>query len=204
MIKESKSRKENISEYSYRSGNNAMYIEHLYTKYLRDPRNIPEDWRITFDSLKDLYSKQKLEESNSKQKSISKIDPQIQNKLEARLEELKLEKKHLQEKNNIIRLIQSYRKYGHQKANLDPLGLWKYPNMRDLSLSRFQLENTNVKKFFEIEGFHRIGEKNTLDEIISMLEKTYCRNIGIEFMHIVDDSQKTLILFLLTVKHTRD
>ncbi|KAJ3278073.1 hypothetical protein HK104_002676, partial [Borealophlyctis nickersoniae] len=90
---------------------------------------------------------------------------------------------------NLVRLVESYRTYGHTKANINPLN-HEVPNMLalnadpSLDLSNYGFENMDEE--FDISGilFAKNRSKMTLREIIELLEKCYCGQISFEFMHI--------------------
>lgn len=79
---------------------------------------------------------------------------------------------------SVIRLIESYRKYGHKKACIDPLqeGSISVPEL-ELSLFGFHLEDLLV----EVPTFGFIKEKKApLKDLIRALEERYCQGIGFE------------------------
>ncbi len=84
----------------------------------------------------------------------------------------------------IIRLIDAYRARGHSYAHLDPLS---DPPKCDLTfdLGEYDLSDADLDRVFDTSYF--LGLKNgTLRQLIQALEKTYCRSIGVEYMHIQD------------------
>ena len=53
-------------------------------------------------------------------------------------------------------------------------------------------ENDYNRKIF-LDGVLRLQQDSTLKEILYILKKTYCSNIGYEFMHMGDPEEKTWI-----------
>jgi 2-oxoglutarate dehydrogenase E1 component len=85
---------------------------------------------------------------------------------------------------SIVRLIYRYRDIGHFLARLDPLGEQRqsYPL---LELSEFGLSEADLDRTFDTAPFYGLG-RATLRELIAALRETYCRTIGVEYMHIQD------------------
>ncbi|HEV3202818.1 MAG TPA: 2-oxoglutarate dehydrogenase E1 component [Gemmataceae bacterium] len=84
----------------------------------------------------------------------------------------------------IIRLIDAYRDLGHFMAHLDPLSDRKTSHAL-LNLSEFGLGEPDLDRTFDTSHFHGLA-KATLRELLAHLQETYCRTIGVEFMHIQD------------------
>jgi 2-oxoglutarate dehydrogenase E1 component len=85
----------------------------------------------------------------------------------------------------VIRLVNAYREYGHYLADLDPLRLSPPLQTHEfLELAAFDLTDADLDRTFysPTEG----GGYLTLRELISQLRDTYCKTIGVEFMHIRD------------------
>ncbi len=81
-------------------------------------------------------------------------------------------------------LIFAYRNLGHLVAQLDPLGdnLDTHPL---LELDTFSLGEENLDQVYDTG--HIIGpQQATLREILAVLRDTYCRTIGVEYLHIQD------------------
>jgi 2-oxoglutarate dehydrogenase E1 component len=78
-------------------------------------------------------------------------------------------------------MIRRYRDIGHIYACVDPLTPCKF-DYPQLQLSEFGLEDADLEKTFATDNF--ILPKAKLKEIVAALQQTYCRSLGIEFMHI--------------------
>ncbi len=78
-------------------------------------------------------------------------------------------------------LIRRYREIGHLLACVDPLSpcTFDHPQLR---LTNFGLTNADLNHEFAPADF--ILPQAKLGKIIEILQQTYCRSIGIEFMHI--------------------
>jgi 2-oxoglutarate dehydrogenase E1 component len=84
-------------------------------------------------------------------------------------------------------LIYRYRDIGHLMACIDPLTPCPIEHPQ-LSLSEFGLDEADLDRTFRSNRF--IRETATLREIIGVLRDTYCRSIGVEFMHIQDPEER--------------
>ncbi|MBE0576025.1 MAG: 2-oxoglutarate dehydrogenase E1 component [Desulfuromonadales bacterium] len=84
-------------------------------------------------------------------------------------------------------LIYRYRDLGHLQARTDPLSPAP-ANHAQLNLAAFGLKETDLDQTFYPLRFPKPSA--TLREIIALLEETYCRAIGVEFMHIQDPAKR--------------
>src|ERR1051326_7671254 len=85
---------------------------------------------------------------------------------------------------NIIRLVDAYRALGHLLAHLDPLN----DQQRSLPLlepSEFGFSDQDLDAKFETSHFLGVSDA-TLRDLIDALRQTYCRTIGVEYLHIGD------------------
>jgi 2-oxoglutarate dehydrogenase E1 component len=86
------------------------------------------------------------------------------------------------EQTNLTRLIIAYRQVGHYLANLDPLSR-PQTSFDLLELSQFGFTEQDLDRPFDVRFFHGL-QRATLRDLIAALKETYCRTIGVEFMHI--------------------
>jgi 2-oxoglutarate decarboxylase len=85
----------------------------------------------------------------------------------------------------VLQLIRAYRVRGHLWADLDPLGYNPEPHP-ELELSYYGLSVWDLDRKFICGGLGGCSGMLTLREIVYTLQETYCRHIGIEYMHIQD------------------
>ncbi len=84
----------------------------------------------------------------------------------------------------VDQLVRAYRVRGHLVARLDPLGLPR-PELPELDPRTYDFTDTDLDRSFStdtIEG----PQVMTLRRVIDRLRNTYCRSIGVQFMHIDD------------------
>ncbi len=84
----------------------------------------------------------------------------------------------------IVRLIDEYRELGHFLARLDPLGEQRTSHPL-LELSEFGLGDGDLDRTFDTSHFVGLPSA-TLRQLLAALRETYCRTIGVEYMHIQD------------------
>jgi 2-oxoglutarate dehydrogenase E1 component len=84
----------------------------------------------------------------------------------------------------IILLIDAYRDLGHFLARLDPLSDQRTTHPL-LELAEFDLQDADLDRVFDTSHFVGLP-RATLRELLAALRETYCRTIGVEYMHIQD------------------
>ena len=167
-------------ESSHISGGHSAYLENMYELYLENPDQLSSEWVVFFDNLEPkgingnrVSHKQIVDEF----KNLSRSANLSGNIPDAR-------------QSKVIRLIQSYRNRGHQKANLDPLGIMDRAEIEDLDLEFHGLSKEDLSDEFFTDTLLIGKEKATLKEIIESLKVIYCGNIGIEYNHIMDSHER--------------
>lgn len=88
-------------------------------------------------------------------------------------------------------LIYRYRDIGHLLACTDPLSPCKTDHPL-LSLSAFDLDEADLDKVFHTRRFMK--KSATLREILDVMRDTYCRSIGVEFMHIQEPAERQWLI----------
>ncbi|MCA5893852.1 multifunctional oxoglutarate decarboxylase/oxoglutarate dehydrogenase thiamine pyrophosphate-binding subunit/dihydrolipoyllysine-residue succinyltransferase subunit [Isoptericola sp. NEAU-Y5] len=88
----------------------------------------------------------------------------------------------------IAELIHSYRSRGHLMAETDPLA-YRQRKHPDLDIQNHGLTLWDLDRRFPTGGFGG-KPKSTLRDILGLLRDSYCRSIGIEYMHISDPAQR--------------
>ncbi len=85
-------------------------------------------------------------------------------------------------------LINSFRVRGHLMADVDPLE-YQQRSHPDLEISSHGLTFWDLDREFVVGGF--AGRRSMLlREILGVLRDSYCRTVGIEYMHIQDPDQR--------------
>ena len=138
----------------------AEYLEQIYVQWKADSRSVSDDWNQFFLGFE-------LGQGTSTEKTV-KTAHSLQGRVDS--------------------LIYHYRDIGHMAAELDPLGRHRpFPDM--LTLESFSLSDANLEDRFD-PGTLPLPNPSPLHAIIELLESTYCRHIGVEYMHIQDRERR--------------
>src|SRR4249920_2241686 len=198
---------------SFLYGGNADYIEDLYARYENDPKAVDAQWQAFFQSLKDdrtdvLKSAEGPSWSRphwpqpARGELISALDGDwhevektVGNKVKARAQGAGVEFSRAQVQQatrdsiHALMLIRAYRARGHFYANLDPLGLEPHHNEEDLDPRSYGFTDADMDRPIFLDKVLGL-EIGTLREILTILRRTYCQTLGVEFMHISNPAQK--------------
>ena len=99
----------------------------------------------------------------------------------------------------VIELINSYRARGHLMADTDPLE-FTVRTHPDLDITRHGLTLWDLDREFPVDGFS--GRKlMKLRDILGVLRDSYCRRVGVEYMHITDVAQRQWLQARIELKH---
>jgi 2-oxoglutarate dehydrogenase E1 component len=162
-------------------GANATAVEALYEQYLEDPGSVPAAWRDYFVTLgasdtEVAHSQIReglLEEARSGTRRKTKVAGKGSTATPG------------QKQAAVSRLIQVYSLRGHQIADIDPLGLMNRPVPGVLKLDYLGLTEADMDTEFHTGGLASTGdERMKLRDIIALLKRIYCGEVGAEFAHI--------------------
>jgi 2-oxoglutarate dehydrogenase E1 component len=137
-------------------------IEAAYQRWRQDPASVEESWQLFFEGF----------ELGQARTPTAGATPEG-----------------CAEQGGIIRLIDAYRRRGHVLAHLDPLS---EPGNSDplLDLAGFGLHDRDLDKTYDTSHFLGLP-RATLRDLLAALRETYCRTIGVEYMHIQDRTIRT-------------
>ena len=91
-----------------------------------------------------------------------------------------------------IMMIRAFRIRGHLQANLDPLGLESKVQSAELDPANYGFSERDYDRPIFLD--YVLGlETATLREIMAILRRTYCGNVGVQYMHISDPTEKAWI-----------
>jgi 2-oxoglutarate dehydrogenase E1 component len=139
------------------------YIEAQYNQWKADANSVPRDWRFFFEGFEMAGGMDRKADVVYDEKQVLK---------QARVEAL----------------IRRYREIGHLLACLDPLTACPTDHPL-LNLSAFDLTPNDLDAAFFAKGLVD-NDRASLKEIIRALKETYCRSIGVEFMHLQDPEER--------------
>jgi 2-oxoglutarate dehydrogenase E1 component len=179
---------ESVSSILY-SGN-AWYIEELYEAYLEDPKSVSDNWQLYFKTLQlaDPDAHQDTPHS-AIQKAYSEAARQ---KGHIPVINVSRDATAHQKQVAVLQLINAYRFRGHRQADLDPLRQYERPNVPELDPAYHEITEEDMDTTFNTGSLHAEDEI-PLHEIIKIIQTTYCRSIGVEYMHINETEIKRWI-----------
>jgi 2-oxoglutarate dehydrogenase E1 component len=93
----------------------------------------------------------------------------------------------------VISLINAYRTLGHFMADIDPLE-YRQRTHPELAIEHHGLSLWDLDRSFGVGDFAgNKGGRQTMREILARLRSSYCRSIGIEYMHISNSAQRAWV-----------
>ncbi|MBN9122477.1 MAG: 2-oxoglutarate dehydrogenase E1 component [Planctomycetes bacterium] len=84
----------------------------------------------------------------------------------------------------VVRLVFWYRQAGHLQAHTDPLSPEPPPPSPLLRLENFGLAESDLDRTVDGSMVFGLDGPVVLRDLVELLEETYCRTVGVEFMHI--------------------
>jgi 2-oxoglutarate dehydrogenase E1 component len=198
---------------SFLYGGNAAYLEDLYARYKSDPNAVDGEWRAFFQSLKDdrddvarLARGPSWRKRNWPQPARNEltaalggdwteVERALGDKMRAKAQAAGVElsaadvQQATRDSIHALMLIRAYRARGHFHANLDPLGLEPPKNEAELDPRSYRFTDADMDRRIFLDNVLGL-QFATLREILTILRRTYCQTLGVEFMHISNPEQK--------------
>ena len=107
----------------------------------------------------------------------------------------------LSKQTRVSQLINAYRTNGHLMADIDPLEYVQRTHP-DLEIEHHGLSFWDLDREFVVGGFG--GKRQALlRDVLGVLRDTYCRTIGVEYMHISDPAQREWLQSHLEVPYVK-
>ncbi len=161
---------------------NLAFVEGLYEDYLRDPASVPADWQAYFKSIAEgefRFPKPRFAPS-FRPFSIFNPPTPARQRVADRLTDTEIAKT----QDKVYLLTRLHRVRGHRLAQVDPLGLPR-PTPPELTPEFFGFTEADMDMPVYSETFQYDGPL-TLGKLLEKLRNTYCRSIGVQYMHIDD------------------
>jgi len=139
------------------TGWNQDYVLELHSQWEADPASLSPDWQMFFRGFEMAMCPRTCVASN---------------------------RAHLQ--SQLASLIFAYRTEGHLAAHLDPLGEPIAPmTIPDLDYRNYGFTEKDLDSVFDT-GHLGGPSRATVQQILAILQETYCRTIGFQYTHIQD------------------
>ena len=160
------------------SSHSLEFVETLYFKYLDDPSSVEPEWRAYFDQMA-------RGDDGGRPAPGPSFEPRsIFNPAGDGAARVGRVSDMVVRQDRVDQLVRAYRVRGHSLADLDPLGRPR-PHHPELELAFYDLTGDDLDRPFSSRTVHGPGVM-TLRQIIEHLRATYCRSIGVQYMHIDD------------------
>jgi 2-oxoglutarate dehydrogenase E1 component len=180
------------------------FVEGLYVDFLRDPNSVPGEWRDYFASLGsdgEFFKRPRVGpafkpasvfggvvtngsngsngayETNGAHETNGALSQRASTPVNGVSETAVRQDK-------VDALVRAYRVRGHMMAQIDPLGLPR-PSQPELDPAFHGLVEADLDRRFSSRTIFG-AQVLTLRAILTRLRNTYCRSIGVQFMHIDD------------------
>jgi 2-oxoglutarate dehydrogenase E1 component len=201
-----------LTETSFLYGANAAFVEDLYARWAENPASVEPSWAAFFATLSDQADQVKRAAQDPawtprqapavRPEWLSAIDglwPTVAPAVEAKMTKA-IEAKAPGSSAEAVRaatldslraimMIRAYRMRGHLAANLDPLGLEPKASAPELDPSTYGFSEADYDRPIFLDFVLGL-ETSTIREILSILRRTYCDNVGVQYMHISDPAEK--------------
>ncbi|MCK0198061.1 2-oxoglutarate dehydrogenase E1 component [Ancylobacter sp. 6x-1] len=211
---------ETLLNTSFLYGANAAWIEDLYARYEADPASVDAQWQDFFGALKDNAADVEKSARGASWKKDNwpihangelvsamdgnwiEVEKAVGRKVEAKAAEkaqktgVELTSADVQQATRdsvkALMMIRAYRMRGHLHANLDPLGIEPQRSAPELDPISYGFREADLDRPIFID--HVLGmEFATVRQMVSILQRTYCATLGVEFMHISSPEEKAWI-----------
>lgn len=139
-----------LAHLDYLNRGNLDYIESLFQQYRENPNQTPPEWKMFFNGVELAKG---LSSDTLSEKELA-----------------------------VFQLISAYRSDGHLYANLDPLQLKPSDKSKKWLpfFSRFDLDEKDLNKKFQISSILGMKPGESLENIIHFMEKAYCGTISLQ------------------------
>ena len=141
-------------------------IDALYRDWQHSADSVPEEWRLFFSGFELGLSNEPRLDGGFDEPAALKLS-------------------------GVQSLIYRYRTLGHLLACTDPLSPCQLFHPL-LELATFGLDESDLDTSFASRRF--LKPRATLREILETMRETYCREIGVEFMHIQEPDERQWLI----------
>jgi 2-oxoglutarate dehydrogenase E1 component len=206
---------------SFLNGVNAVYIEEMQERYEQNPGSVTDEWRLFFQSLQEERQRasgngeaqaghgpswgRPVNELTQTSDLVAALtgdygasEREVRDRIAQRAQSYGVELspaasfRATQDSLRALMLIRAYRVMGHLVADLDPLGLTERKRHEELDPKTYGFTEADLDRPIFIDKVLGL-ETATVRQILQILRRTYCRQIGVEFMHITKPAQKRWI-----------
>jgi 2-oxoglutarate dehydrogenase E1 component len=187
---------------------NLAFVESIYEAYSRDPASVDPAWQRYFSnfpkngqvklgpsfSAGSLFSPPSAATNSSARATSVMTPPSVEAEPadpSSAISNDDLEIRMLKQ-DRVDQLIRAYRVRGHMIANLSPLAPPRRAHV-ELDPRFYGFTDEDLDRTYSTYTIHG-AQRLTLRQILDRLRNTYCRSIGVQFMHIDDLNIKNWLM----------
>jgi len=191
-----------LAKTSFLQGANAAYIEELLAAFAADPASVSPEWRAFFaelgaapDIARPSWARSDwppaahgdwIAALTGEEATPPTREKAAQTSAAATGEDIR---QATRDSVRALMMIRAYRMRGHLHANLDPLGLEERQDHGELDPATYGFRDEDYDRKIFIDGVLGLQYASVF-EMVAILRRTYCGNIGFEFMHISNAEEK--------------
>jgi 2-oxoglutarate dehydrogenase E1 component len=158
-----------MKDFTYITNSHPAFIEGLYQQFLTDPASVDPDIIKFFEGFDFAMQNGTVAPAQGAVNTVSNVSADWANEIK------------------VYRLILGYRNKGHLIATTNPIRTRK-DRGANLDLAFFGLSDADLTKTFQVGSTIGLGAA-TLKDILAHLQKTYAKNVGVEFKYISDQQR---------------
>ena len=158
-----------MKDFTYITNSHPAFIEGLYQQFLTDPASVDPDIIKFFEGFDFAMQNVTVAPAQGAASTVSNVSADWANEIK------------------VYRLILGYRNKGHLIATTNPIRTRK-DRGANLDLAFFGLTDADLTKTFQVGSIIGLGA-TTLNNILTHLQKTYAKNVGVEFKYISDQQR---------------
>jgi len=163
---------------------NLGFVEELYAAYLHDASSVSESWQAYFRSLpSDAFAAAPRLGPSFKPRGL--FEPATNGAPPDGTATSDETARALYLQDRVDQLIRAYRVRGHLIAKFDPLEQPRPPHP-ELGMEYHGFGPEHLSRVFSSHTLSGCPDRMTLADILTHLRNTYCRSIGVQYMHIDD------------------
>ena len=178
---------------------NIIFIEELYQKFLQNPASVDATWSEFFTNNQEeiqailadysgpSWAKRQNKVVNAEEFDISSLSKKEAAKKDAKAVTAPAGK---DIEIRLFNLINSYKRYAHLAANLDPIGLTPLRYVAEIDPKNNGLDEADLNKEVDLKGALGLG-KSSVQQVIQQLDYIYRNKVGCEFEYIQSAEEKT-------------
>ena len=191
----------------YLDGANAAYLEQMQARYAANPNSVDASWQAYFKALgEDAGNAQKIAAGPSWKRNdwpqeaggdlVEALGGAASAELKAGIQKTRPTasadevEQAARDSIRALMLVRAYRIRGHLVADLDPLGLMQRVQPEDLDPALLGFGPEDLDRPIYIGGVLGL-ETATINEMMPILQRTYCGTFGVQFMHVSNAEERS-------------